>query len=498
MMTTFYNTKHATEPGRPDITYPHEASEVMETKEDLRHVVSMYVGNEVSLWPSAPPHEVIIPTDLRHKLYPRPPLRDDETEVNKWPSMRPYLIVSPSTGSPLLRPAVLIFPGGGYGLLSNTEAARAVTFLNERAGVHAVVVRYRVQRRHPAPLLDARRAMQLVRTVYSSAWGIDVAAVGVMGFSAGGHLAGHLSVAWDGPDGVAADEEMRVQDTEAPTAASARPDVAVLCYPVVSGSGTQAVLANATLKAPRGVRVGGSGGGGTSSEAREGSDSAWPAHKRPHGLRGAVSNPFQLTPLQQYSIVGERASGSRGQLPQPVRHHGSMVVLLGDRLDDAEAQAEVSIDQLVLHRASRSVGADADATPQPLAPPPFFIWSHADDLVVPAANTLLLASALQRSAVPLELHLFERGGYHGFGSEMLLGAREKQTTNISTLLEGYNRRDKNGAVSPELHRWPDLVLSWLSARGSKWASAIEDAKAFEIETEGQKHESTTDQTSTTS
>ena len=40
-----------------------------------------------------------------------------------------------------------------------------------------------------------------------------------------------------------------------------------------------------------------------------------------------------------------------------------MVVLLGDRLDDAEAQAEVSIDQLVLHRASRSVGADADATP---------------------------------------------------------------------------------------------------------------------------------------
>ena len=92
-----------------------------------------------------------------------------------------------TTTTPLLRPAVVVFPGGGYGLLSKKEAERAVKFLTERAGVHAVVVSYRVQRRHPAPLLDARRGSRALAEVRERV-GRGPVAVGVLGFSAGGHL----------------------------------------------------------------------------------------------------------------------------------------------------------------------------------------------------------------------------------------------------------------------------------------------------------------------
>ncbi len=87
---------------------------------------------------------------------------------------------------------VVIFPGGGYYKLAyNLEGSEIAQWLN-RLGITAVVVKYRIPRRaglekHQAPLQDAQRAIRLVRANAES-WGINPNRVGVLGFSAGGHL----------------------------------------------------------------------------------------------------------------------------------------------------------------------------------------------------------------------------------------------------------------------------------------------------------------------
>ena len=87
---------------------------------------------------------------------------------------------------------VVVAPGGGYGILAYThEGADVCTFLNS-IGVNAVLLKYRVPRRkelekHDAPLQDAQRAISLVRSKADD-WKIDANRVGMLGFSAGGHL----------------------------------------------------------------------------------------------------------------------------------------------------------------------------------------------------------------------------------------------------------------------------------------------------------------------
>jgi len=129
-------------------------------------------------------------------------------------------------------PAVIIFPGGAYGVLAwEKEGCKYAEFLN-RHGIAGIVVKYPLgsmfghYKRHPAMLDAAQRAVRLIRH-YAPKLGIDPNRIGVMGSSAGGHLAG-LTMVWDSagkPD--SPDPVERV---------SARPDFAVLCYPVVSMS----------------------------------------------------------------------------------------------------------------------------------------------------------------------------------------------------------------------------------------------------------------------
>lgn len=89
--------------------------------------------------------------------------------------------------------AVIVYPGGGYNILAyEHEGTQVCEWLNE-LGVSAILVKYRVPRRdeeNPSiePLQDAQRAMGIVRK-NAKAWGIDPQKIGVLGFSAGGHLA---------------------------------------------------------------------------------------------------------------------------------------------------------------------------------------------------------------------------------------------------------------------------------------------------------------------
>jgi acetyl esterase/lipase len=118
------------------------------------------------------------------------------------------------------RPAVLVLPGGGYGHQADHEAEPVAEWL-AGLGIHAFVLRYRVAPdRHPAPLEDAKQAMLKIR---AGGHGLDVdpGRVGVLGFSAGGHLAATLSTAV-----ATGSAGLDIPNTV--------PDLTVLCYPVVS------------------------------------------------------------------------------------------------------------------------------------------------------------------------------------------------------------------------------------------------------------------------
>jgi acetyl esterase/lipase len=123
-------------------------------------------------------------------------------------------------------PAVVVCPGGGYrALASNHEGRQVASYLNS-LGVAAFVLRYRLGPRyhHPIELGDAQRAIRQLRS-HAGEWRIDPLRIGIIGFSAGGHLAMTASTRFDGGSPAAADPVDRV---------SSRPDFAILGYPVIS------------------------------------------------------------------------------------------------------------------------------------------------------------------------------------------------------------------------------------------------------------------------
>ena len=126
--------------------------------------------------------------------------------------------------------AVVICPGGGYRILAyDWEGEDIAKFWNAK-GVTAIVLKYRLPTSdaqvepHKSPLMDAQRAMRMVR-YHAGEWGIDPGKIGIMGFSAGGHLASSASVHYDKGNSSAADPVERV---------SCRPDFSILLYPVIS------------------------------------------------------------------------------------------------------------------------------------------------------------------------------------------------------------------------------------------------------------------------
>ncbi|MCZ8517704.1 alpha/beta hydrolase [Paenibacillus filicis] len=140
-----------------------------------------------------------------------------QTEEDK-PTLVPYLVEG---GGP--RAAVIVCPGGGYARRAAHEGEPVARWLNG-LGISAFVVHYRVAPyRHPQPWMDAQRAIRTVRH-NAEAWNIDPSRVGLLGFSAGGHLASTAGTQFDyGKE--AADPIERL---------SSRPDLLILCYPVIS------------------------------------------------------------------------------------------------------------------------------------------------------------------------------------------------------------------------------------------------------------------------
>ncbi len=121
--------------------------------------------------------------------------------------------------------SVLILPGGGYGGVSTPKEGHRLAMLLSAYGVAGAVLEYRHSpQRHPVPLMDAQRGLRFLRSLASS-HELDSDRVGVMGFSAGGHLAGSLATQPEVTEGRVSDEL---------DAVSWKPDFAALLYPVVS------------------------------------------------------------------------------------------------------------------------------------------------------------------------------------------------------------------------------------------------------------------------
>jgi acetyl esterase/lipase len=125
--------------------------------------------------------------------------------------------------------AAVVCPGGSYARLASDHEGRQVAEWLNGFGVSAFVLQYRVgpRYRHPAPLLDVQRALRLLRS-RSEEWGIDRQRVGLVGFSAGGHLASTLGTRFD--DG-------RKDSSDPVEREGCRPAFLVLGYPVITMTG---------------------------------------------------------------------------------------------------------------------------------------------------------------------------------------------------------------------------------------------------------------------
>ena len=139
-------------------------------------------------------------------------------------------------------PAVVVFPGGGYQILAiDLEGTEVCDWLNS-AGIACVLLKYRVPNtgpypKSPAALQDAQRAVGLVRE-HAAEWGIDPKKIGVLGFSAGAHLAAALSTHFD----------KRIYDAiDGADQLSCRPDFAVIVYPGYLADDKQGMKTNADI-----------------------------------------------------------------------------------------------------------------------------------------------------------------------------------------------------------------------------------------------------------
>lgn len=160
----------------------------------------MSSANRILLWPNGAPGAL-----------------GDEFEDQ--PAITPYLVKSVKPVS-----AVVVCPGGGYSKRAPHEAEPIALWLNS-LGMAAVVLQYRVAPyQYPCALQDAQQAMRMVRH-RADEWGIDPARVGIMGFSAGGHLASTVGTHFHaGLPGATPDV----------AGLSCRPDFMILCYPVIT------------------------------------------------------------------------------------------------------------------------------------------------------------------------------------------------------------------------------------------------------------------------
>lgn len=168
---------------------------------------------------STTPNQIVVANEEKEDIYNGITIVSKVTE----PAYQYFRV----KGDDIKRPCVIIYPGGGYFILaSGHEGVDVAKFFNS-IGVNAMVVKYRIPNdkaqvdKSIAPLQDAQQAMLLART-NAADWGIDANKIGILGFSAGGHLAASLSSHY---------ADIKIDN---PLNISLRPNFQILIYPVIT------------------------------------------------------------------------------------------------------------------------------------------------------------------------------------------------------------------------------------------------------------------------
>lgn len=167
----------------------------------------------IAIWPEGVPDQHPDPT----------PDREENERV--WDVDVPTLTVFRASAEKAVGTAVIVCPGGGYARLSAVKEGSEIAEWFNTLGVTAFVLRYRLgDYGHPQPLRDALRAIRTVRA-HADDYGVKTDRIGIMGFSAGGHLAASAATLFDTPEG---------RTGAALDDVSARPDFSILMYPVIT------------------------------------------------------------------------------------------------------------------------------------------------------------------------------------------------------------------------------------------------------------------------
>jgi acetyl esterase/lipase len=181
----------------------------------------------IDLWPGGAPGPANVKGQERDITEPSDRLVAGRPLMHLTDVSVPNLTVYPAPPAKATGAAVVVFPGGGYRILAyDLEGTEICDWLNS-IGITAVLVKYRVPQpqdaatRYKEPLQDAQRAVGIVRH-HAKEWGIDVARLGVLGFSAGGHLCAVLSNH---------SEERTYERVDDADSENCRPDFVVLVYP---------------------------------------------------------------------------------------------------------------------------------------------------------------------------------------------------------------------------------------------------------------------------
>ena len=196
-------------------------------------LAAVSVGDEPAefvLWPDAPPGETA-------ELGPErtlPPRKEAQSVRRLTDVSQPTLTWFPAPEAITTKTTVVVCPGGGYNILAFDKEGEEIARWFNQLGVSAAVLKYRVPRRdpempHEVPLIDAQRAMRVVRA-RADQWRIDPQRVGMLGFSAGGHLAAMTAMHAD----VSAYQPVDDADGQ-----SARPNFLILVYAAYLGDKQQ-------------------------------------------------------------------------------------------------------------------------------------------------------------------------------------------------------------------------------------------------------------------
>lgn len=178
------------------------------------------------IWPNGPPGEAGLGTGERDTTKPADGLVAGRRIIRLGFVSNPSIEIFQPAKEKNTGAAVLVFPGGGYSILvTDLEGTEVCEWLNS-IGITGVLLKYRVPRRPgrpmwEAPLEDAQRAVGLVRS-RATEWGVDPKRIGVLGFSAGAHLAAAVSTNYEHRTYTPVDEH---------DAVGCRPDFTILIYP---------------------------------------------------------------------------------------------------------------------------------------------------------------------------------------------------------------------------------------------------------------------------